>query len=177
MDAGPRISVVGTSGSGKSTVAARAARRLGIPHVELDALRHGRGWAETPDGEFRRRVAALAEGDRWIIDGNYTMVRDLVWARATAVVWLDLPRALVMAQVIGRSVSRAVTRRELWNGNRENPLHWLHSDHPIRWSWSTHARRRAEYLEAMQPHWVRLRARREIDAWLASLSPPCQGSG
>jgi adenylate kinase family enzyme len=166
---GPRISIIGTSGSGKTTVAARAAKRLGLPHIELDAIRHGPNWTETPDAEFRLKVAAIAAGERWVIDGNYGVVRDIVWARATTVVWLDPPRAVVMAQVIWRSVTRAITREELWNGNRERFGKFLDADHPIRWAFSTHHARRAKFLEAMGPTWVRLRSRREIDAWLASL--------
>lgn len=38
-----RIVVKGSSGSGKSTVADELARRLGVPHIELDALHHGPG--------------------------------------------------------------------------------------------------------------------------------------
>ena len=123
-----RISIVGTCGSGKSTVAALAARRLGVPYVELDALRHGPGWVETPDDEFCRQVAALAGGDAWVIDGNYGVVSELVWTRASQVVWLDLPLSVVMAQVIWRSVSRAVSGRELWNGNREDWRKWADPD-------------------------------------------------
>ena len=33
--------MVGMSGSGKTTLAGELARRLSVPHVELDALRHG----------------------------------------------------------------------------------------------------------------------------------------
>ena len=151
-----------------------AAARLGIPYVELDAIRHLPDWQELPDEEFRAAVRAVVAGDAWIVDGNYGPVRQITWSRATTVVWLDLPRWLVMIQVIGRSVSRAVTRRELWNGNRERVRFWLRPDHPMRWAWSTHGRRRREYAEQVDERWVRLRSRREVRAWLASL-PPSSG--
>jgi adenylate kinase family enzyme len=164
-----RISIIGTSGAGKTTVAAMAARRLGIPHIELDALRHGPHWIETPDEEFRRRVAARIEQPNWVIDGNYGIVRDLVWDRATAIVWIDPPHPVIMAQVIWRSVSRAITRQELWNGNREEVRKWMDPGHPIRWALSTHARRQADFLAAMGPKWIRLRTRKAIRDWLATL--------
>jgi adenylate kinase family enzyme len=75
----PKIVVVGTSGSGKTTVARELAHRHGVPHVELDALFHGPNWAETPAEEFRRRVAAATDGDGWVVDGNYeSKLGDLV---------------------------------------------------------------------------------------------------
>lgn len=172
MSDGPRISIIGTSGSGKTTVAARAARRLNVPHIELDALRHGPNWTETPDDLFREKVLAQVSQERWVLDGNYSVIRDIAWPRATTVVWIDPPLPLIMAQVIWRSASRAITGRELWNGNRERFSTWLSPEHPIRWAWSTHRRRQAEYSALMQPNWIRLRSRREIDAWLATLTCP-----
>jgi adenylate kinase family enzyme len=165
-----RISVVGTSGAGKTTMGRALAQLHGIPHVELDALYHGPNWTELPEPLFRQQVAAVTQSERWVIDGNYGVVRDLVWGRATLVVWLDLPRWLVMAQVIWRSLSRAITRQPLWNGNRERFSAWLDPDHPIRWAFRTHARRRQEFAAAMGPSWVRLRSRAEVQRWLASRS-------
>jgi hypothetical protein len=37
---------------------------------------------------FRGRVASVVATERWVIDGNYSKVRDLVWGRAEDVVWL-----------------------------------------------------------------------------------------
>lgn len=167
-----RISIRGTSGSGKSTVGRAAAERLGIPFVELDAIRHGPNWTEMPDDEFQERVAEVVAGDDWIVDGNYGAVRAMTAERATQIVWLDLPRWLVLLQVTWRSFSRATLRKELWNGNREQFRNWLRPDHPIRWAWSTHGRRRAEYETVLDGRWVRLRSRREVQAWLDSLGPP-----
>jgi adenylate kinase family enzyme len=167
-----RVSVVGTSGSGKSTVGRAAATRLGVPFVELDAIFHQRGWVELPEPEFQRRVAELADGDGWVIDGNYSAVRPILRERATLIVWLDLPRWVTMAQVTWRSTTRAALHRELWNGNRESWRNVLSRDPTksmIRWTWTTYTRRRREYAEQMDERWVRLQSRRQVRRWLDSL--------
>jgi adenylate kinase family enzyme len=171
-----RVSVVGNSGSGKSTLAAGLAARLGVPFVELDSIFHQPGWTELPRDEFRARVADRAAGDAWVIDGNYTAVRDLVWARADTVVWIDLPRRLVMRRVIGRTIRRAVLRQELWNGNREPSSNWLTLDPErsiIMWAWTQHAKYRARYGEAMADpafahlRFVHLRSQAEVRAFVS----------
>ena len=47
-----RISVVGSSGSGKTTVARRIAEALDAPHVELDELHWGPDWAAASAAEL-----------------------------------------------------------------------------------------------------------------------------
>lgn len=156
-----RVSVVGNTGSGKSTVAAALAARLGAPCVELDAVFHQPGWTELPVEEFRARVADAAAGESWVIDGNYTAVRDLVWARADTVVWLDLPRSAVMWRVVSRTVRRAARRQELWNGNREPWSNFWSLDPQrsvVAWAWTQHRSYRARYEAAMaDPAWAHLR--------------------
>jgi adenylate kinase family enzyme len=162
MRIGPRVLVVGTSGAGKSLLAARLARAVGAPHIELDEFKHGPNWTERSAAELRERTAAAIAGcDAWVVDGNYADVRDIVWPRATTLVWLDYPRPVVMGRVVRRSVVRAVTRRELWNGNRSDWRRWGHPDHPIRWAWRTHAsnRERYERLVAL-PEWSHLQVMR-----------------
>jgi adenylate kinase family enzyme len=167
-----RFSVVGTSGSGKTTFGQALAARLVIPYIELDSIRHQANWVELPDPEFRHRVAALADGERWVVDGNYAQVRDLVWGRATTIVWLDLPRWQVMLQVIWRSLSRALMGTVLWNGNRERWNMLLTADHPIRWAWRTYHERRRRFEELRDARWVRLRSRREMQRWLDRVARP-----
>jgi adenylate kinase family enzyme len=170
-----RVSVVGNSGSGKSTVARELALVLGGPYLELDGVFHQPGWVPLPEDEFRGVVAAAAAGDRWVMDGNYSAVRPLVWARADTVVWLDLPRRTVMRQVIRRTLRRAVTRQELWNGNREplrNFLTWVPEDSVISWAWHNHAKYQHRYaVAAADPAYahltfIRLTSRRAIARFL-----------
>jgi adenylate kinase family enzyme len=146
-----RISVQGTSGAGKTTLARRLAARLGVPRIELDAINWQQSWRGLNDddpAEFVRRVERALTAEAWVCDGNYgAVVRPIVLARATDVVLLDYDRAVVMRRVIWRSFSRWVLRSELWpgTGNREDIRMWIEPDHPIRWAWSTHARRRAQF--------------------------------
>ena len=58
---------------------------------------------------FRDQVTAAIAGDGWAVDGNYSVLRDLIWDRADTVVWLDLPRPVVMRQVVARTLRRMAT--------------------------------------------------------------------
>ena len=147
-----RVSVVGTSGSGKTTFAAALAEALGVPHIDLDAVNWQAGWRDlnTHDpAEFVRRVGARAADDAWMSCGNYATVRPAILGRATHLIWLDYDRRTVMARVIRRSFARAWTKAELWpgTGNREEFRRWLDKEHPIRWAWDTFESRRQRYEE------------------------------
>jgi adenylate kinase family enzyme len=172
-----RVSVVGVPGAGKTTVGRTLAEALGVPFVELDGIFHQPGWGELPRDAFRARVAAAVTAPGWVVDGNYTAVRDLVWDRADTVVWLNLPRRLVMRRVILRTVCRAVTREPLWNGNREPLANFYRLDpqqNIIRWTWVTYASYFERYETAMHDpafdrlRFVRLRTPDEVERFLAS---------
>jgi len=122
----PRIVVAGTSCCGKTTFSRRLAERLARPHIELDALHWGPNW--TPNPDFASRVAAATAGDEWVVDGNYTMVKDLTWRRATALVWLNLAFPLVFWRSLARTCSRIASGEAICNGNYETVaksfFHW-----------------------------------------------------
>ena len=67
-------------------------------------------------------------------------------------VWLDLPGRTVRARVARRAAARVLTRRELWNGNRESWRNLLRRD------------------PARGVRWVRLRSPDEVARWLDEVS-------
>jgi adenylate kinase family enzyme len=175
-----RVSVVGNSGSGKTTTALALGTILGLPVLELDGIYHQPGWRPLDDEDFRARVDRFTSGDRWIVDGNYTSngVASIVWPRADTVVWLDTSRSVVIRRVVARTLLRVLTRQDLWNGNREP---WTNLWHPrpernvIVWAWTRHPMVRERYTgAAADGTWAhltvhRLRSQAEVDSWLASL--------
>lgn len=183
MSTGRRIAVVGTSGSGKSTLARRIGAALDLPVIELDAINWQPGWRGLNEHDpelFKARVAEAISCDSWVTDGNYSDVRAMILARMTDLVWLDYARTVVMARVIRRSFARAFSRKEIWpgTGNMERFSGWLDPEHPIRWAWSTHARRRQRYGELVrsQPAGVtvhHLRCPRDADRLLDMLATSC----
>jgi adenylate kinase family enzyme len=171
-----RIAVVGSAGSGKTTVARELADRLRLPHIELDAIFHQPGWEPMPDDEFAEQVSVAIAGDRWITDGNYQRVsRPIIWPRADTIVFLDLPKRTVMHALLKRSVRRSWRREELWNGNREQFRNFVKpqkEDNLLVWAWTRYDGYRTRYLDAMQDpefahiEFVQLRSRPEVAKWL-----------
>lgn len=173
---GQRISVVGTSGSGKTTLARQISQRLAIPHVELDALHHEPNWTEAPIDVFRQRVEHFLSGDRWVVDGNYSKVRDIVWSRADTVIWLDYSLTVTMGRVVRRTFRRVVTQEELWNGNRETWQTMFSRDSIILWALTTYRKKREQYpILFKQPEYahlkvVHLHSPQATNAWLKNLT-------
>ena len=173
---GARIVMVGVTGCGKTTTAIHLSRILAIPHIELDSLHWQPNWVMTERQTFRQLVAQALSGSGWVTDGNYSKARDLIWARATTIVWLDYSLPVILWQLTWRTLKRIITREELWNGNRETLRGAFFSkDSLFLWVLQTYPRYRWTY-----PHFfaspenthlqvIHLRSRRETAGWLRQL--------
>ena len=139
-----RVAIVGTSCSGKTTFARSLSRALGLPHTELDVLYWGPNWTPRPIEEFRSRVQEAVAAPFWVVDGNYSVVRDLVWGNATTLVWLNYPIWLLFPRAVSRTFRRFATQESLFAGNRES-LAIFDPEWIPWWVLRTYWRRRREY--------------------------------
>lgn len=141
-----RVVVIGTSCAGKTTLARRLAEALGSAHVELDALHWGPGWSAASTEGFRKAVRERVSVERWVVDGNYAKVQDIVWSRATDAVWLNYSFPVVFGRALWRTLRRVFLREALFGGNRESFRNAFLSRGSILW-WviTTFGRRRRQY--------------------------------
>jgi adenylate kinase family enzyme len=143
-----RVAVIGTSCSGKTTLARTLATTLDMPHIELDAIHWQPNWRSRPLAEFRQLTQAAVAAERWVLDGNYSKVRDIVWQRATALVWLNYPFRVVLWRALFRTIGRVLTQEELFAGNRKGfRKSFLSKDSILVWVITTYQRRRRDYPE------------------------------
>ena len=170
--------VGGSTSTGKSTFARALAARIGAPAIELDEIRHGPNWTETPDALFRELLDPLTSAETWVVDGNYSFARDLTWARADTFVWLDYPLPLILWRLFRRTNRRLLRREVLWNGNRERFANaYLSTDSLYVWVFRRFWLRRRNWPKLLaEPQHAHLRVHRfqtpgDAQRWLESVMP------
>ena len=168
-----RIIVVGSQGSGKSWLAFRMGKKLGLPVLHLDVLYWLPGWQPSDKASFRARVAEAIAGEAWVVDGSYGgLAFDLIIARADIFIVIERSRWVCQWRVAWRSVfQRDRTRADLPEGCPER-LDWK----LMREAWRYDDERRpvieAEHLRHGPPvPIIRLRSDRAIRDFLTRIHP------
>lgn len=177
---GTRIQVVGPSCSGKSTLAAAVAERLGLRFVELDALFWKPNWTEPPTEEFAETLRSTSADGNWVMAGNYFRhTSEHLWADIDSVVWLDFPLRTVLPRIVRRSWRRYRNNELLWGTNRERfwPMWKLWSrDSLLGYTMSRHGLYEERLSGAERDprfahiHWVRLKSPKQVERWLEGLA-------
>ena len=130
-------------------------------------------WTAALPEVFRERVSEALRGDRWVVDENYSGVRDIVWNRADTVVFLDYSFWLIMRRLLRRTWQRSLKQEELWNGNREDiRKSFLSQASIVLWMLRTYQENRKKYpLLFQRPEYahlavVHLQSPEIAEAWL-----------
>ncbi len=169
-----RIAIVGSTGSGKSTLALELAAGLRVPHTELDSLHWLPGWQERSDEEFRQLVDEATARPRWVIDGGYSVVRDLVWGRADTIIWLDYGFARTAWQLLRRTFNRNFRGDLCCNGNRESLRRTFGPDSILLWLLKSYPVNRRQFPDALVRYGngrtiIRMRTPRDTARWFNTL--------
>jgi adenylate kinase family enzyme len=179
VQVGRRIAVWGVTGSGKTTLASRLGETLGLGVVELDAIRHARGWDSTDWPEFRevltQRLDSLPDG--WVVEGSYSAIMDVYLSRIDTMVWIHLPFRMTFWRLLKRTVPRGIKQTRLYTetGPHESLRQTFLSRQSILWwaisSHRGYAEKRRERIAALRPE-VRvyeLRSPREVEAFVRAV--------
>ncbi len=166
-----RILIVGTSGSGKSTLAKKLSELLDLPYVKTDAFYWKEGWQQASTASVIEQVTNVLKQDTWVMDGNFEDQRQLVWARADTIIWLDLPKQLTLFRVLRRNLYWVLTRKKVWSGNQ---MTWARA-----WSGFRHAMRSYDHKKQNYPSYfvefkhvkiIRFESKEEVAKWVKTIS-------
>lgn len=175
-----RIVILGPTGSGKTTLGLRLAEKLGVKPVDLDDLH----WKPASEGAWQHRTTeemyvlaeAAASGDKWIIMGNYSKVKDAVWPRADAFIWINYPFPRVFWQLLKRSVMRAIDKNPICNGNTESWRIMFSRKSIMLWLFQSYWRLEKRYEEHFAgagnnpaARYIRLRSPKATEEFISSL--------
>lgn len=148
-----RVLIIGTTSTGKSTLGAQLADRLGVPFVEMDALFWGPDWTQRPKDEFLAAVEQASAEENWVMAGNYTSWQRYSLDRATTIIWLDYSFPRTFWRCLKRTCIRVFTRQQLFSGNRERfRKSFLSRDSIIVWlfkTWGPNRQKFSGLLEGM----------------------------
>lgn len=172
-----RFHIIGQGGAGKTSLAVEIGALLGLPHTELDSIFWHPDWQHSPLGKFESQVEEIVAGDAWVLDGNYSRTRNIIWKRVETVVWLDFPLLLCLWRLLRRTSRRVLSREMLWGTNQETfRAAFLSKGSLFRYVIKTHHSRRETYAwlvsspENDHIHFVRLKSPAQLRRWLAQIS-------
>ncbi|MGT2742181.1 AAA family ATPase [Streptococcus plurextorum] len=113
-----RIMIIGSPGSGKSSLAKRLADKTGLPLVHLDRLNWLNDKETVTEDVFLEHLTAEIAKRSWIIDGNYGTSMAKRLARADMVIWLQVPRVICLYRIVKRYVKSLFVKNGAGNPKR-----------------------------------------------------------
>ncbi|WP_054027652.1 DNA topology modulation protein [Bacillus sp. FJAT-28004] len=140
-----KIVLIGSGGSGKSSLAQKLGDILAIEVYHLDAIFWKPGWVGTPKEEQKTVQEELVSRESWIIDGNYGGTIDIRLQAADTIVFFDLSKWVCIYRVLKRRVQyRNKKRNDMAEGCEERiNLQFL------KWVWEYPEKQKPKILEKL----------------------------
>lgn len=159
--------MLGCSGSGKSVFSRKLRDRTGLPLIHLDNVWWRADRTHITREEFDRTLSALLEGERWILDGDYSRTYAVRFHACDTAIFLDYPEEVCMEGIVARV------------GQHREDMPWVAEtlDAELAESVRTYrAENRPTVLELMERYPEKrsliFTSREETEQWLAELTAP-----
>ena len=161
-----RIAIMGNGGSGKTWLARKLSLCLNVAPVHLDDVY----WQPGGHGVARDKsivieeIRQLSHTSRWLMEGVYGWLIDVVLPRTTLLIFLDLPEDECMANIRARGKQRGESDESF-----VELIDWVSKYRARRNNWNSfesHSR----MFELFQNEKVRLKSRTEITDYADRLS-------
>lgn len=115
-----KVIILGSIASGKSTYAKKMSCELNIPVYHLDQELQEGYWKYKSESEQFERVTEIANSEKWIMDGNYSLTLGYRASMADIVIFLDTNPVICVYRYIRRYIkNRGKARDDVGSGCKE----------------------------------------------------------
>lgn len=97
-----KISIIGGTGSGKTTLADNLGKQLELPVVHIDGINYFANWEERDKTERDKIIIEKANEDKWIIEGSYRSTLEYRIQRSDLIIFLRYSTFALLKGTLGR---------------------------------------------------------------------------
>lgn len=145
-----KIIIIGTSASGKTTLATQLANHFKLKLIDLDDYFWLENWTSRSKEEFHQNIKQAMTSGSWVVSGNYNSTSHITWPQADTIIWLNYPDWLIYWRYIKRTFTRTILGQKCCNGNKESLSRSFGPESLFWWILKTKDRNRLRYGEIFQ---------------------------
>ncbi len=164
-----RVLIIGCPGSGKTRLAKLLGEKWKLPVVHLDNLWWTGEWENVTREEFDARLEQVLEGEKWIIDGNFSRTMPMRIQHCDTIIYLDYHRLECLLGMTQRVILNYGKNRPDMGGNCPERF----DSELVKFIWNFNRNNRAmnyaNMARARHARTVVLKSRKEARRFLASL--------
>lgn len=115
-----RIVILGSGGSGKTTLANYISKKTDLPIIYLDKEYWLPNWERPNIDDWSHKITNLVQNEEWIMDGNYIDTLDIRLSKADLVIMLDIKSSVCISSVFFRTlIGHFIKRNDINEGCKD----------------------------------------------------------
>jgi len=163
-----KISIIGGSGTGKTTLANNLSKQLNLPAYHIDGMHHLDNWQIRDKAERDKIILEKASEEKWIIDGTYRSTLEHRLVCADLIIYLDYSSLAQVKGILGRYIKEHGKERPEIPGCKERmTLEFLEQT----WNWRKNKRKFIiDKINKIDNHKVLIfKNRKQLNKWYKSV--------
>ncbi len=113
-----RFFIIGTMGSGKTTLSRKIAKKLEVKPHSLDDFYWTTKYTRKRNPKIRdKMIRNLVKDKSWVIEGVFSSWVGSITKKADLVIWLDMPSNFTSKNILKRYVKQTIKGEERERGN------------------------------------------------------------